>query len=427
MTAVRVLQDGGWIIHSLQQDGVLAEPGRLASGVGATPLATLAPRESQAIRAKGLRTKAQKDQLEGANPGVPLGATNPLQLRRRAHLAPFAFMSLDSLVLQHLINRGFKAEADKLRKEMGLKDKASDATAASSSRPALESLLTSQAAPMYAQNYSELREWVSGSLDAFKPELQQVLFPVFAHCYLALVRSSQRGHASAFVEEFGADHALRHRDELNMLQQVSTKPQLQTHAFAKRMLSQRYEVGLSSYSRALLLRFVQQGRLMLLIEILNEHVTFSLSRLQPSSHPDGVVAAAAQAWLNLSEEEARRENASEQGWAALRMVHEKHKEHLKVLAPHLFEKPEGEEGAEADKEHGDKGGKKKRGRKRHAAVDKASELEASLLDAALPLPPLSDKVERDVVKDELRKQHLSDAGELPSALPPGCKRAVRRL
>ena len=44
-------------------------------------------------------------------------------------------MSLDSLVLQHLINRGFKAEADKLRKEMGLKDKASDATAASSSRP----------------------------------------------------------------------------------------------------------------------------------------------------------------------------------------------------------------------------------------------------------------------------------------------------
>ena len=34
MTEVRVLQDGWWIIHSLQQDGVLDEPGRLASGVG---------------------------------------------------------------------------------------------------------------------------------------------------------------------------------------------------------------------------------------------------------------------------------------------------------------------------------------------------------------------------------------------------------
>ena len=38
MTAVRVLQGGGWIVHSLQQDGVLAEPGRLAGGAPAAPL-----------------------------------------------------------------------------------------------------------------------------------------------------------------------------------------------------------------------------------------------------------------------------------------------------------------------------------------------------------------------------------------------------
>ena len=56
MVALRSLEADGWLVHSLQQDGVLAEPGRLASGVGATPLATLAPRVSQAIRAKGLRT-----------------------------------------------------------------------------------------------------------------------------------------------------------------------------------------------------------------------------------------------------------------------------------------------------------------------------------------------------------------------------------
>ena len=31
-----------------------------------------------------------------------------------------------------------------------------------------------------------------------------------------------------------------------------------------------------------------------------------------------------QAWLSLTEEEARRENASEQGWATLRVVHQKH-------------------------------------------------------------------------------------------------------
>ena len=52
MTAVRVLQGGGWIVHSLQQDGVLAEPGRLAGGAPAAPLTALTPRVSQAIRAE---------------------------------------------------------------------------------------------------------------------------------------------------------------------------------------------------------------------------------------------------------------------------------------------------------------------------------------------------------------------------------------
>ena len=52
MTAMRVLQGGGWVMHSLQQDGVLAEPGRLADGAPAEPLAALTPRVSQAIRAE---------------------------------------------------------------------------------------------------------------------------------------------------------------------------------------------------------------------------------------------------------------------------------------------------------------------------------------------------------------------------------------
>ena len=43
MTAVRVLQGGGWIVHSLQQDGELAEPGRLAGGAPAAPLAPHSP------------------------------------------------------------------------------------------------------------------------------------------------------------------------------------------------------------------------------------------------------------------------------------------------------------------------------------------------------------------------------------------------
>ena len=56
------------------------------------------------------------------------------------------------------------------------------------------------------------------------------------------------------------------------------------------MLGKRYEVALSAYARALLLRFMQQARLVLLLTLLNQHVTISLSRIQPSTHA-GVAAA----------------------------------------------------------------------------------------------------------------------------------------
>ena len=49
MTAVRVLREGGWIVHSLQQDGVLAEPGCRAGGTPPQPLAALTRLASQAI------------------------------------------------------------------------------------------------------------------------------------------------------------------------------------------------------------------------------------------------------------------------------------------------------------------------------------------------------------------------------------------
>ena len=145
-------------------------------------------------------------------------------------------MSLDALVLQHLYARGYMHAADKLKEELGV-DEPADNMAASTSRPTLHRLLTSETAPMYAQSYRELREWVDGSLDAFKPELQQVLYPLFVHCYLALVQSSDastRGHAAGFAEEFRDDHALRHRDELNLLQQVTAREQLVSHSYAMR-------------------------------------------------------------------------------------------------------------------------------------------------------------------------------------------------
>ena len=327
---------------------------------------------------------------------------------------------LDALVLQHLYARGFTRAAEMLQQDLGTE---ASATAADESRPTLHKLLASSAAPAYAQSYSTLRDWIAGSLDAYQPELQQVLFPLFVQCYLALVQSSERGLAAAFADEYGVDHELRHRDELNLLRQVSTPAQVAGHAYAKRMLSQRYEVTLSGYARALLLRFLQQARLVVLLTLLNNHLTLDVARLAPTAHPDGVVAAAAQAWLNLSEEEARQHNSGAIACGTLRVLHEKHKDIVRATHPELLAPPdEDEEGKDGEKD-GDGGkdgkGKKKKKRKKTAlstAAIKEGEIEARLVDPPpVPLPPLNDRAEKEVVKDDLKRQQLDETA-LPSAL-----------
>ena len=87
----------------------------------------------------------------------------------------------------------------------------------------------------YLDGYKNLKEWVHSSLDLYKSELERILYPVFVHCYLALVQSSDastRGHAARFAEEFRDEHALRHRDELNLLQQVTAREHLVSHSYA---------------------------------------------------------------------------------------------------------------------------------------------------------------------------------------------------
>ena len=91
--------------------------------------------------------------------------------------------TLDDLVLQHLRSRGFESAAGQLEIELKSRPPAS-ALAADASRPTLTSLLVSSAAPMYAKCYEELSAWVETSLDAYKPELRAVLFPLFVHSYL---------------------------------------------------------------------------------------------------------------------------------------------------------------------------------------------------------------------------------------------------
>ena len=105
--------------------------------------------------------------------------------------------ALDSFVLQHLQSRGFEAAANVLKGELRTKRPATGVSA-DSSRPTLIQLLVSTM--HIKQSYEALRDWVDGSLEAFKAELRSVLFPFFVHCYLELIEASELTEAAELLQ-----------------------------------------------------------------------------------------------------------------------------------------------------------------------------------------------------------------------------------
>ena len=149
-------------------------------------------------------------------------------------------------------------------------------------RAALLKLLVPEAAPLFAEQYGELREWAHGSLDAYRAELVRALYPFFCRCYVGLVQcggraadggaAEARARAAQFAQDFGEEHAAAHREELNLLLQVSAPEQLDGSPFVARLRAQRSEVALGAYAQALLVHFLQSRRLGLLLAILNDSI-----------------------------------------------------------------------------------------------------------------------------------------------------------
>lgn len=217
---------------------------------------------------------------------------------------------LDDLVLQHLRSHGFEHAAAAFEQELGgrLATLPQSAVETACNRPSLSKLLISSAAPMYAKCYAELRDWVEASLEAYRPELRRVLFPLFVASYLALVSAGEREHASIFFNEFHEDHALCHRSELNSLAQITAPEHLACSEFATRLMARRWEVQMSAYSLALLIHSIEQRRLAPLLAALNERVVISITRQGHSSDVDDgtagswtAAAASAQMWNDMSE------------------------------------------------------------------------------------------------------------------------------
>lgn len=133
--------------------------------------------------------------------------------------------------------------------------------------------------PQWEQQYSKFKLWISESSDSYKPELAQLLFPMFTHLYLELIvngliplaQKFHKKHQSTFLgnAEFAA--------YIQQLQMVQTTEDIQSNLTVNAFMSCKYSVTLSNRTFHYLMHFLRSCAHPILIHILRGKIDLKLA------------------------------------------------------------------------------------------------------------------------------------------------------
>ena len=133
------------------------------------------------------------------------------------------------------------------------------------------------------QQYTAFKFWISESEDHFKPELAQLLYPLFTHLYITLLTScpSQPGTPSP-ATKFHARHRAtflgnpEFKQFIHQLGEVSSAAELEQNQSIVSFRGAKYTVTLTENTYKYLLRYLETSESGLLLQILNQEVDISI-------------------------------------------------------------------------------------------------------------------------------------------------------
>jgi len=228
---------------------------------------------------------------------------------------------LTSLVVEYLSAKGYTKQANEVAAEISgemvnggeatttlesLLQSASskyylESTAGSAPFPVLAPTLAAEGKnhpERYASSFARFQEWLVGSLDQYKPELAAMAWPLFVHCYFKLVMyqptATQSGDnqslAAAFLERWGGDFRATQGAEMRSISCITQPGDLEHSDYAKLVCESRFLVNLSRISFELVNSFLASNSLLLLVAILNDHMSVALPLQDRDPHPHMQVA-----------------------------------------------------------------------------------------------------------------------------------------
>ncbi|KAG2498907.1 hypothetical protein HYH03_003098 [Edaphochlamys debaryana] len=156
-------------------------------------------------------------------------------------------------------------------------------------------------AGVYTDMYEQFAGWVDNSLDMYRPELRQLLHPVFLHCYLQLVERDAAAPAAALMAKYRSRVLSGHggqprravASDLQQLASITSRHHLRSSPFAAGLQAGKTAVPLSPYAHDLLMRFLHNGgaRTLPLLSVVNGHIDLQVLEGLPRGAAAAVTAA----------------------------------------------------------------------------------------------------------------------------------------
>ncbi|KAK1288824.1 hypothetical protein QJS10_CPB19g00693 [Acorus calamus] len=315
---------------------------------------------------------------------------------------------INRAVLAYLNKKGFN------REELALEEDQNKSLSSSAPPTHPES---QRGSVKYQEEYDNLRSWAYGSLDLYKRELLNMLYPVFIHCFMDLVAKGNAQEARSFFNSFREDHEMMHLRDLQKLEGVLSPSHLEDMEYAHSLRQSKMNIRICKYSYELLVEYLQKMKSISILGIVNEHINFRVYSGQPGLKLDDIED---EILFGNNQDAALHINKKEVRWGLLKDSFEERLE--KVVSD--SEKSEGD-GKEVDLEETKKrlveGGKQKKLKKDKSvgAIGKNARSETNsitmpprmITEPAVPVMPT--EVEKSILED-LRNRVKLNSLALPS-------------
>lgn len=126
---------------------------------------------------------------------------------------------------------------------------------------------------MSDKGYAKLKEWIEDSLDQFRNDLLNLLYPLFIHIYLDLLFSDNLKEAKNFFNKNKSDF---HNSELQILENICTIQHLNENNLVVGYRSNKYNLNMGKYAFDLFINFLERNGMTEILVLVNQYLNIKI-------------------------------------------------------------------------------------------------------------------------------------------------------